>query len=225
MKWKALLSLGLLVPAASLGVLAGMLLWPDTVLGKAVFGLSKVWLFGLPAMWYLLIEGGRFSLSPARKGGFGFGVISGLAISGVIAGAYGLLGGRFLDQAVLADKIKAVGLDHPAVYIAGAAYWICINSVLEEYVWRWFVVRQCEKLVKPVAAAVLSALFFTVHHVAAMKAYMPWAATIVCSTGVFIGGALWSWMYIKYESVWPGYVSHAIVDLCIFVIGFGMVFG
>lgn len=225
MRGKALLSLLLLVPAPSLGVLAGMVWWPDTAMGKAIFAASKVWLFGLPAVWYLLAERGKVSLSPARKGGFGFGVISGLAISAVIAAAYFWLGERFLDEATLAQKIRGVGLDNWAAYIAGAAYWICINSVLEEYVWRWFVVRQCGRLVGPVAAAALSAALFTVHHIFAMNVYMPPVTTAICAAGIFIGGATWSWMYIRYESIWPGYVSHAIVDLCVFAIGAKMIFG
>lgn len=223
-KHKALLALLLLVPAPSLGVLAGMVFWPEAPLGKAVFAISKIWLFGLPAVWYLLAEKGTLSLSPARKGGFGVAVVSGLVITGVVVAVYSLLGGYFLDRSVLVEKMTQVGLNHPAVYLGGALYWICVNSVLEEYVWRWFVVRQCEALVRPMTAVVLSALFFTLHHAIAMNTFMPPTATIVCSAGIFIGGALWSWMYVKFESIWPGYVSHAIVDVCVFGLGAWMIF-
>jgi membrane protease YdiL (CAAX protease family) len=54
---------------------------------------------------------------------------------------------------------------------------------------------------------------------------MPPAATAICSAGIFIGGSVWSYMYVRYESIWPGYLSHAIVDLCIFGIGAFMIFG
>ena len=224
-KKKAILSLLFLVPAPSLGVLAGMVLWPDTVLGKAVFAFSKILLFGLPVLWYLLIDKAKFSFSPARKGGFGFGILSGLVVSGIILAAYFLLGDRFLDKAFMTDKMNEIGLASWPAYIAGAAYWICINSVLEEYVWRWFVVRQCEGVFKPIVAVIVSAIFFTLHHTIALKTFMPWFPTTVCSLGIFIGGSLWSWMYVKYESIWPGYVSHAIVDVCVFAIGAAMIFG
>lgn len=223
-KQKAILSLLLLVPAPSVGVLAGMVWWPEAALGKAIFTFSKIWLFALPAAWYLLVEKGKFILSPARKGGFGFGICSGLIISGIILAGYFLLGDAFLDRAFLVEKMEEIGLDTPTVYIGGAAYWICINSVMEEYVWRWFVVRQCESLMKPMAAVVAAAVFFTLHHTIALSTFMPLAATIVCSAGIFIGAAVWSWMYVKFESIWPGYVSHAIVDLCIFALGAWMIF-
>jgi membrane protease YdiL (CAAX protease family) len=224
-KKKAFLSLLLLVPAPSVGVLAAMVFWPDMALGKGLFMFSKVWLFGLPVLWYLLIDKGNFSLSPARKGGFGFGVLSGLIVSSIILAAYFFLGNIFLDRSFMLEKMNKIGLTSWPIYIGGAAYWRCINSVLEEYVWRWFVVCQCESLFKPLAAVILSGIFFTLHHTIAMSTFMPPLPTAICSVGIFIGGTLWSWMYVKYESIWPGYVSHAIVDLCIFAIGAAMIFG
>jgi membrane protease YdiL (CAAX protease family) len=223
-KRKAILSLLLLVPAPSVGVLAGMVFWPEAPLGKTVFAISKIWLFTLPAVWYLLVEKGKFGLSPARKGGFGFGVLSGLIISGIILAGYFLLGETFLDRAFLVEKMQEIGLDKPVLYAGGAPYWVGVNSVLEEYVWRWFVVRQCEGFMKPMVAVAAAAVFFTLHHTIALSTFMPPMATIVCSAGIFIGGAVWSWMYVKYESIWPGYLSHAIVDLCIFALGAWMIF-
>ena len=224
-KNKALLSLLLLVPAPSIGVLAAMVFWPDTAIGKGLFMASKLWLFGLPVLWYLFVDKGKFSLSPARKGGFGFGLLSGGIITGIILVAYFLLGPIFLDNGTLIDKMYQIGLDTPLIYVGGAAYWICINSVLEEYVWRWFVTQQCEQLFKPKMAVICSAACFTLHHAIALNTFMPPIATVICSAGIFIGGAVWSYMYVRYESIWPGYLSHAIVDLCIFGIGALMIFG
>ena len=223
-KNKALLSLLLLVPAPSIGVIAGMILWPDAPQGKAIFAISKVWLFALPVLWFKFADRCKLSLSPARKGGFGFGLLSGGIITAIIWGAYLLLGSMFLKEGQLDAKMADIGLDSPLIYWAGAAYWICVNSVLEEYVWRWFVTRQCEALFKPMVAVIVSALCFTAHHVIALSTFMPPIATAVCSAGIFIGGALWSWMYVKYESIWPGYLSHAIVDLAVFALGAWMIF-
>ena len=78
----------------------------------------------------------------------------------------------------------------------------------------------------PTRLAVLaSAACFTVHHVTALQAQFDWKVTLLASLGVFIGGAIWSWMYGRYRSVWPGYLSHAIVDVAIYVIGWGIIFG
>jgi membrane protease YdiL (CAAX protease family) len=108
--------------------------------------------------------------------------------------------------------------------VTGALYWILVNSVLEEYVWRWFCVKQCEQLFSKRTAIVCSALFFTLHHIVAMASFFGPTVVSVCALGVFVGGAVWSTLYVKYRSIWPGYVSHAIVDLCIFGIGAAILF-
>jgi membrane protease YdiL (CAAX protease family) len=222
---RALLALVLLVPAPSLGALCGMVLFPDSLLGAALFAVSKVWLVVLPAVWTRRVEGRPFRWSPARRGGFGVGALTGLVISAVILAAYLGLADVLIDRPHLVERLTVVGLSVPARYIGAAAYWILVNAVLEEYVWRWFCVQQCERLFAPRVAIVCSALFFTIHHVVAMSVYMGWAPVVLCSAGIFVGGAIWSAMYVRYRSIWPAYLSHAIVDLCVFSIGAWMLFG
>ncbi|MBU1693960.1 MAG: CPBP family intramembrane metalloprotease [Verrucomicrobia bacterium] len=224
-RWKPTLALLLLVPAASLGVVSAMILFPGTRLGTLLFGACKVWLFGLPLAWRLFVDKQPISFSPPRRGGFFAAVLSGGLISLAILAAYLGPGRRLVDQSLLVEKLTAIGLGSTWMYAGGAAYWILVNSVLEEYVWRWFCVRQCEQLLPRVPAVALSALFFTLHHVIALQVYMGPLPVVVCSLGIFTGGAIWSWMYTRYRSIWPGYVSHAIVDLCVFGIGAWMLFG
>jgi membrane protease YdiL (CAAX protease family) len=224
-RWRALLALALLAPAPSVGVLFGMVLLPNTAAGALIFGLSKVWLLALPLIWRLAVDRAPLSLSPVRRGGFGVGALTGLVISVVILAAYAAFGRRLIDPAVFVEKLRGVGLGAPGRYAVGALYWTGVNSVLEEYVWRWFCVRQCEKLLPRVPAVLCSALFFTVHHVLAMGVYMGGTAVALCALGVFTGGAVWSALYVRYRSIWPAYLSHALVDACIFILGAALLFG
>ena len=221
---KAILALSLLVPAPSLGAWLGMVVFPDSFAGALLFGLSKAWLFGLPVAWLLMVDHARISFSPPRNGGLWTGLGSGLAISGLILAGYWALGGALIDQRLLAEKVGEIGLGTPGRYAGAAAYWIGVNSVLEEYAWRWFCVKQCEELFPKRLAIVGSAAFFTLHHIVALQVFLGPLAVAICSLGVFIGGAVWSMLYIRYRSVWPGYLSHALVDLCVFGIGASMVF-
>ena len=66
-----MLALVLLVPAPSLGVLAAMVFFPNTAIGALCFAASKLWLFGLPIVWRLVVDREPLSLSPPRHGGFG----------------------------------------------------------------------------------------------------------------------------------------------------------
>jgi membrane protease YdiL (CAAX protease family) len=41
---------------------------------------------------------------------------------------------------------------------------------------------------------------------------------------VFIGGCVWSWCFLRFRSIWPGYVSHVIVDVAVFAVGYLILF-
>lgn len=224
MKKNAILALLLLVPAPSIGTLSAMVLFPNSFLGAAIFAFSKLWLFGLPVVWHRFVDKAEIGFSPARQGGYGVGLLSGGVISlGILLG-YVALGDRLLDGGLLVRKMTDIGLASWPRYLGGAAYWILVNSVLEEYVWRWFVVKKCETLFSPRMSIFCAALFFTIHHAVALQVYCGPVAVVICSLGVFVGGATWSLMYLRYRSIWPGYLSHAIVDLCVFGIGAWIIF-
>lgn len=226
LKRQALLALILLVPAPSLGTAAAMFWWPELTIGKAIFFAAKVWLVALPLVWRLMVDRKPVSWSPARHGGFGVAVASGVLIALVIFLAYALASrSGALDASAVADRAAKTGLNTLGFYLAGAVYWITVNSLLEEYVWRWFVLRKCEALWGRKAGLVMAALAFTAHHVIALAAQFDWGITLLGSLGVFIGGATWNWLYLRYRSIWPGYVSHAIADLAIFIIGYRLIFG
>lgn len=224
-KRKSLLALVLLVPAPSIGTLAAMVLFPDSALGKGLFAASKLWLFAFPIVWWKLVDRGDFGMSPAKEGGWLAGLASGAAIGLLILLGYFAFGHDLIDKTFFITKMRDIGLGSVPAYLGGAAYWILVNSVLEEYVWRWFVYRKCEALVRPAVAVLLAAAFFTLHHFIAIQVFCSLPVAAVCSLGVFLGGAIWSSMYMRYQSVWPGYLSHAIVDLAIFGLGAAMLFG
>lgn len=224
-KKHALLALLLLVPAPSIGVLLGMILFPNSPLGRVLFGFTKVWMLILPVVWLIGIDKKPLGGSPMRRGGLVFGVISGVVIASAIVALYVLVADKVLDKTFFVQKLTAIGLGNWKIYLAGTIYWIVVNAILEEYVWRWFCVEQCSRLWNRQFAIIASALFFTLHHILAMSLYFPPVAVALCSFGVFIGGIIWSAMYIRYESIWPGYVSHAIVDMAVFGIGATMLFG
>ena len=218
-KVKSIMALTLLVPAPSLGVLAGMYLLPSSPLGKAIFTVCKIWLLVFPLLWLKIVDKGHFSLSPVRQGGLWGGAISGVVLSLLIVLLYLIWGRNLLDSELFISKMQEIGMDSFPMYFGGALYWIFVNSVLEESVWRWFVYEKCEAVTGPWGAIILGSIFFTMHHFIALQTFFHLHIALICSAGVFIGGALWSFMYRRYRSVWPGYISHAVVDLAIFGIG------
>lgn len=224
MKRKSVISLLLLIPAPSLGVLFGMILFPDTIIGRGVFIFSKVWLLLFPAVWFLGVERHLPTPGKSAPGGYRMGLVSGLMISAFVVGA-ALLSRPLIDDVFFKEMMATVGLDNKAVYLGAAAYWILVNSILEEYVWRWFVVRQFERVLSRTAGIVASACCFTLHHYLAMQVYFSSTVALLGSLFIFIGGVWWSWMFVRYKTIWPGWVSHALVDVAVFGTGYYLIFG
>jgi membrane protease YdiL (CAAX protease family) len=222
-RWQAILALALLVPMPSIGTAMAMWWWPGAW-GQAGYACCKLWVLLFPALWLILVERQPLSWSPARHGGIGVGALLGIAIGMVIIGAYAALGRQLIDVSGFQEKARRLGFGSPGRFLGYAVYLVCVNSLAEEYIWRWFVFRQSE-IVWPAAATLLAAFFFTVHHVIALAAQFGPALTIAASAGVFVGGWIWSWCYERYRSIWPGYVSHAIVDFAILFLGWKLLFG
>ncbi len=217
-------SLLLMVPAPSVGVLFGMILQPGTALGQGVFLFSKVWILLLPAGWFFLVEKERFPRGRTQAGGYRTGLISGLALSAFVVSMFWAFGGKMIDRGVMRAMAGSIGLDRSMIYCATALYWICVNSILEEYVWRWFVVRQCAKVMPHRTAILVSALGFTLHHILAMQVYFSWTVTLLASLCILFAGGLWSWMFLRYKTIWPGWLSHALVDIAVFALGYVLIF-
>jgi membrane protease YdiL (CAAX protease family) len=214
----------LLVPVPSIGTAAAMVLAPGPP-GQAIYAVCKGWLLALPLLWLLLVDRGRLSWSPPRQGGLVVGFVLGVLVAAIIGTAYFAAGGRLIDATQVRRAAEAKGLASPLLYLGMAAYLVLVNSLLEEYVWRWFVFRKCETIMPGGLAVFASALFFTIHHVIALRALFDWEITILGAVGVMSGAAIWSWCYRRYRSIWPGYISHAIVDIAVLAIGWRLIFG
>ena len=221
---KAWLALLLIIPLPTLSILYSLEIsqgWS----GNLVFILTKILMISIPLYWYFKLEGKSFSWSPIKNKndlfvGFGFGI----AMSAVMGIAW-LLFGSQIDQGALKELLEGSGLTNPIIYLGVTIYWICGNSLLEEFVFRWFIFEKFEAKVGSNYALYLSATAFTLHHSIAMLYMFPISLTILASFGIFIGGLLWSWLYLRYRSIWVVFLSHAIVDIMMFGIGARILLG
>lgn len=196
--------------------------------GQAIWAFLKIWTFLFPAFWLKAIEHKKFSVSPMRYGGIWTGLASGLIFGGIALGLIVWLRDWFISAEDLRAAMTDVGLDSKKVYIGGMIYWIAVNSLLEEYFWRWFVFDNLNRALggaKTGIAALGSAILFSVHHLVACLLFLEPIQAIVATLGVFLAGWLWSILYLRFKSVWPAYISHAIVDIPIFGIGYWLMFG
>ena len=219
----ALIALVLLVPAPSVGTYCAMYALRGAE-GQAIYGICKLWLAAMPLAWWLWIDKGKLGWSPLRQGGWLAGLSLGIVIAAAILLGYELFGKNWIDVEKVRQAAATNGIGSPAIYLLFSAYLILVNSLLEEYVWRWFCFRKCETFMPGWLAVTASACCFTIHHTFALRAQFSWRITVFGSCGVFIGGAVWSWWYLRYRSIWPGYLSHVMADVAILLIGWRLLF-
>lgn len=222
-----LLGLLLLVPLPTIGTAAALVFEATrgTGLGQGIYMVSKFGLLVIPLVWLLKVEGGKLRVPLWDGKGLGLGLLSGLVIGALIIGSFFLLGPSLVDPELVRTTAAASGLDHWPTFFGFTLYICLVNATLEEYVWRWFVYRQCEKLTGKKVAVPLAALFFTLHHTVGLAVQFNVAATLLCSLGVFVGGCIWSWFFMRYRNIWPGAVSHILVDVAIFWVAHQLIFG
>ena len=226
---RTLLLLLIVAIAPSVGTLSALWLWPGVV-GGTIYTLCKVVLYGVPAIvaWRTLdrtavVEGLKRGL---KTGPIVFAIASGVVIGGVILLAWNVLLQGTLDVGGLLGVAEESGLQDPAQYLL-LAVWFCTgNALLEEFVFRWFVDSRLGIMRVPgVIAVPLSGLIFTAHHILVLAAYFSPGATAIFSLGVFIGGVTWSWSFRRWRSLVPGWISHALVDGAVFLVGWQILFG
>lgn len=217
--WLALL---VVAPASAIGTWAAITAFPGPV-GRSVWLVTKLWVIAVPILWHVYVDGGRFHLPRFSSEGLGKGLLWGVLMAGTILGAWFLvLRGPTFGGA--RDVIKASGLDTPTKYLVMAVYWTTLNSLIEEYVWRWFVTSQAMRVLSVRGAVLLAAFLFTMHHYAALAAYVSIPLTLLGCAGVFVAGAIWSWLFASTKSIWSAYASHALADIAVFVVGYDILF-
>ncbi|MDP6869766.1 MAG: type II CAAX endopeptidase family protein [Candidatus Poseidoniaceae archaeon] len=198
----------------------------DGLLGQIAWVTSKLWMFGLPLLWRTKIDVLPISWSRPNNGGYRDAVIIGTIFSLIMILAWLIVGKDSVDYATFSKSLEPFGLTNPTLYIGAALFWILINSVLEEYVFRWFIVEKAELLFKGMWATVFfSASIFVLHHFFALHflGFSIWVNLLAC-LGLFIGGSAFSWLYVKYRSIWIPYITHAMCDIVVFGIGWVILF-
>ncbi|MDE0953686.1 MAG: CPBP family intramembrane metalloprotease [Candidatus Poseidoniales archaeon] len=209
----------------SISIIFGIKIIEDDFLSQLFFLSCKLWIFIVPTFWYLRIENNSVSKNFPSKEGIKMGFITGLTMSVIILFTW-LIFESTLDTDQMISTLQSKGLSNINLYVLGMLYWIFLNSLLEEYVFRWFVTTKSIIIFgNEIAAIVFSASLFTLHHAIALHLFgFLWWQTIFASFGLLSAAAIWSWLYIRYRSIWVCWLSHAICDVAVFGIGYTILF-
>ena len=160
-----------------------------------------------------------------RRDGVMFGIILGIVMLIAIWGSFYLFGKNTVDIPAMKDKLSTFHLTNIYIYATCFLYWTVVNSFLEEFIFRYFFFEKLEVIFQvKITAAILSAIIFTIHHSIALGLYVDWKINILASFAVFSAGFLWNLLFIKYRSLYPGYIAHIFADIGVFGLGFYLLF-
>lgn len=200
----------------------------DAPFMPVVYTACKAVQFSFPIAWVALA--GSSQRGPSRSAGrmVTAGALTGVAAVGLMGAVYLTLihrGGLATEAAPrIASRISAMGAASPARYLLMTLFISVAHSFLEEYYWRWFVFGRLRVRWGAPAAGAASSIAFAGHHVIVLHAFIGpgryWWMTLVLSAAVAAGGALWAWLYERSGSLVSPWISHTLVDLGIFAIGY-----
>ena len=80
----------------------------------------------------------------------------------------------------------------------------------EEIFWRGFLQRKLARRQGALKGCLIAASIYALVHLWAFN-FMLFAAALIC-------GLFWGFIYMRYRSLWPGMISHALWDLFIFIL-------
>jgi membrane protease YdiL (CAAX protease family) len=164
-----------------------------------------------------------------RKEGVALGLGFGLIVAAGIVGLYfaWLRGSSVLSHTPnqLIGVLQRLGITS-ALGFLGLSGIICVaNSLFEEYYFRWFIFGRMRPFLPLPAAVVLGALVFMAHHVILLSVYLPghfWTAVVPLSLFIAVGGGVWSWLYARTGSLYAPWLSHALIDGAVVVVGWDL---
>ena len=129
------------------------------------FLLCKLWILIIPTIWFFYVEKNIFRRELPSRNGLEMGTATGLVMSVIIILTWDCFRRFYSIKGKMINILNSKGLSDVNLYLMGMIYWIFINSLLEEYVFRWFITTKASVLLGNDSYAILfSALLFTLHH-------------------------------------------------------------
>jgi uncharacterized protein len=223
---QSILALSLIVPLSSIAALCSTVIAPGAI-GQVIAVCCGIWMLIFPVAWHLFIDRQKLRLRVTQDDGWLVGIILGILMFGLIFGSYWFAGKYWLNIPDIRARVDRMGMNVPLMVFGFGTFQTLVNSLVEEYVWRWFVYRHCELLWPKGWAVWISAVFFTLHHIILMAAYCDdWRLVLVGSLAVFIAGVLWARCARKYNySLLPSYISHLAADLALQIASWHILLG
>ncbi len=185
--------------------------------------LFKLVLFGvLPLIYYKVSKDKlkRLFTMVSKKSILIHMLIGALIYAALLAGYFILKNFIDLDNVrlQLGENLK-VNKDN---FIFIAIYISLINSLLEEVFFRGFGYLSLKKYISESAASIISAIMFSIYHVAILNSWFsPWLFLLIIG-GLFVVGLFFNWINRKNKNIYNSWFIHMFANFAINTIGLFM---
>ena len=231
-------ALGMAIPTLITWIYFDLLATAPSIAQKIAYAMGKLSQVGIMLVAYWLWRQ-RWKHSPIKPSLMGkpiasrwiaVGCLTGIVIgcASIMVFQWVLLPLGIMESAKLTamEKLQSFGADSPAALLAIALFYALLHSGFEEFYWRGFVFRGLNEHLGVALSVCLSSLAFMSHHVLVLAKFFGYASimTYLLAVSVAVGGAIWAVLYHRCGSLIPGWISHAMVDAALFIIGYLLVF-
>jgi len=202
------------------GNLLYFVVFNETHIVQLVYGVTKITMLASPILFYFAgFKLPRFNLKHNISLSLIYGVITGLIMSGLILAIYFIFQ-PFFGQFAPNILIKIADFGILKYYWPAAIVISVLHSFFEEYYWRWYAVCGLSTKMANLNSILLGNFFFTLHHYIILSQFVPFYIAFLFGTCVGFGGVIWSHIYKRTGSLLGSWISHTLVDLCLFTIGY-----
>jgi membrane protease YdiL (CAAX protease family) len=220
-----------LAPAATVPFLAALLYFvvlSAHPVAKLLYTGAKVFTVAWPALAVTVVLGEKLHW---RSGGWRrrlaavpLGAVVGVLIAAAMAALLATPARAAFFAGADAIRLKAVQLGILAWYWPFALFLSLVNSLVEEYYWRWFLYGQLRRVFPGWRAHALAGAAFGAHHVVIATQFFPGALGLVLGASVGVGGVIMSLLYERQGTVAGAWACHLVVDLGIMAAGHALLF-
>jgi len=188
--------------------------------GYLIKSIIKAFLFiGLPLLHAHRHPQDRGRPWAVRNAGLGKAVGAGLAVYALIMAAY-LLMKDHIDLSAVSGRLSGdVGVT-AANFVWVALYITVVNSLMEEFFFRYFAFMMLARHVGRPAADIFSAAAFALYHVAMMLGWFDAGLVAAAIAALAAGGLLLNRCDRRSGTIWPSWLIHLCANLAINTVGF-----